>query len=128
MEEDSLLLAVGRKRIESRESIHGSPGRLHWSSGSCNEQGRYKYQEDRCVHFSDVHVEFARRESDRTASEFDVLPPCPSTTQYSSTTGSSSAYFGVFDGHAGQEASTFVSQNLHMKILRFCLFLYFALI
>lgn len=108
-----------RKRLESGDSDWGETGRIHWSSGSCNEQGRYKYNEDRCVHFSDVLGEFSRREADGSIGTFDPLPLCSGSVQSSVSNNASIGYFGVFDGHAGQDGSIFVSQNLHLDIIRY---------
>ena len=119
MEEDEGDMMHERPRYESNERISVEVGRLHWTSGSCNEQGRYKHQEDRCVHYCNVVKEFEGREIDGSIGVFEPLPTCPPTLQSSMSTGSSLGYFGVFDGHAGMEGSSFVSQNLHLEIMRY---------
>jgi serine/threonine protein phosphatase PrpC len=125
MDEEEGVSAAGprRGRFESGESNNSAlGGRMHWTSGSCNEQGRIKYQEDRCVHYADVLGECERREADGSAGVFGQLPLCPPTVQSSTTSGSSVGYFGVFDGHAGADGSEYVSQNLHLSIIHHELF------
>lgn len=119
MDEEDGESSVGRRRLDSTDSISVSSGRIHWNSGSCNEQGRYKYQEDRCVHYSDVLAELSLRESDGSIGAFEQLSLCPGTLQSSTTTNSTIGYFGVFDGHAGKDGSIYVSQNLHLNIMRY---------
>lgn len=125
MEEEEEEAERFRQRLESASlEDNGGGRRMHWSSGSCNEQGRYRYQEDRVVHYSDVIAEFHRRVADGNVGEFDDVAPCSAAIQSSTTTGSTMGYFGVFDGHAGQDGSIFVSQNLHMDIMRCVIFCY----
>lgn len=119
MDDDAGGAPGGRKRFESRSSVSPEFGRVHWSSGSCNEQGRYKYQEDRVVHYSNVLDEYTRRESDGSVGVFEPLPLCPGSLQSSTFSNSTLGFFGVFDGHAGHEGSTYVSQNLHLNIIKF---------
>jgi hypothetical protein len=108
MEEEEGL-NVRPRRTNSYDSNVG--GKFQWSSGSCLEQGKYKYMEDRCVNFNDVMMELCRADLSKLSIAGDIHPSQPPAA---SLTG----YFGVFDGHAGHEAAVFVSESLHLHILK----------
>jgi hypothetical protein len=107
MDDDDIPGSKQKRRISFKS--------IRWSSGACNSQGRCKYNEDRCVHLpnaTDAFLDFAAKHGG-TDDEIQTA-----AEQILSGHRQPVGYFGVYDGHDGAHAATYMEKICHIEIMK----------
>ena len=111
---------------------------MRWLSGYCTKLGPRSSNEDRLIAIPDLHEEMemlsAGITNGNSSSSHSGSSGSSSSSGVGSNFGSSSkparngkssslcGYFGVYDGHSGHQASTYLERELHTALFNHPLF------